>query len=335
MTRRKERTRAGALLVVAALAGTGIAVPGAAARAEPFRPADTGARITAETRLGAGEVDITIDSPSLRRSVKTRILLPKDWQAGATRTWPVLYAYHGGQDDYTSWPRNTDIESWAAGYNAIVVMPEAADGAYTDWFNYGFGGPPKWETFHTQEVVQLIERNYHASGVRAAIGDSAGGQGAISYAARHPGMFRHVASLSGVLWLRAPGMPALIMATNALNGQDPIAIYGFAVLNTANWAAHDPYELAPKLAGTKIFFSSGTTGKPGPGDPEAPPWDIGLIGEQAVGANNVAFRDRLDRLGIPYTADLYGDGRHNWPSWIRVASRIWPDLMASIGARRM
>ncbi|MEW2353857.1 alpha/beta hydrolase-fold protein [Spirillospora sp. NPDC029432] len=335
---RRPRSRAGLLLAAAALAGTGIAPPGAAhagaARTAPFRAADTGARITAETRLGPNEVDITIDSPSLGKSVKTRILLPKGWSPDAAETWPVLYAYHGGQDDYTSWPRNTDIEGWAAAYEAIVVMPEAADGAYANWYNYGRGGTPKWQTFHTQEVVQLIERNYRANGTRAAIGDSAGGQGAITYAARFPGMFTHVASLSGVLWLRAPGMPALTLATNALNGQDPFAIYGFVVANADNWRAHDPYELAPRLRGTKIFFSSGTTGEPGPGDPPGTPWDVGLFSEKQVGETNVAFRDRLDELGVPYTADIYGAGRHNWPSWIRVATRIWPDLMASIGARR-
>ncbi|MFF5262654.1 alpha/beta hydrolase [Actinomadura viridis] len=331
----RSRSRAGLLLALAALAAGGTAPPAATAHAAPFKAADTGARIVAETRIGPNEVDITIDSPSLGTPVKARVLLPEDWQAGTGATWPVLYAYHGGRDDYTSWARNTDIEAWAAEYGAIVVMPEAADGAYTDWYNYGFGGRPKWETFHTQEVVQLIERNYHASGVRAAIGDSAGGQGAITYAARHPGMFTHVASLSGVLWLRAPGMPSLVVLTNTINGQDPMAIYGLPVLHDANWKLRDPLELAGGLRGTKVFFSSGTTGQPGPGDPEAPPWDIGLIGEQAVGQTNVAFRDRLDRLGIPYTADLYGDGRHNWPAWIRVATRIWPDLMASIGARKL
>ena len=343
-----RRSRAGTLLAAAALlVGAPLAVPAGAAAAPqtargqslrlPSVPADTGARITAETRLGPQEVDISIQSPSLARTVKTRILLPRDWSPDADRTWPVLYAYHGGQDDYTSWTRNTDIEAWAAEYDAIVVMPEAADGAYADWYNYGRGGPPKWETFHTQEVVQLVERNYRASGVRAAIGDSAGGQGAITYAAKYPGMFRHVASLSGVLWLRAPGMPSLIMATNAINGQDPVAIYGFIIRDADNWRAHDPYELASRLDGTrtKIFFSAGTTGRPGPGDPEAPPWDVGLFSEEAVGQTNIAFRNRLDRLGIPYTADIYGDGRHNWPAWIRVATRIWPDLMASIEARKL
>jgi S-formylglutathione hydrolase FrmB len=320
---------------MAALVAGGTTVPVAAGARAASVPADSGARITAEARLSATQTDITVQSPALGRSVKVRILLPADWQSDTTQTWPVLYAYHGGRDDYTSWTQNTDIEAWAAEYNVIVVMPEAANGGYADWFNYGLGGSPKWQTFHTQEVMQLVERNYHASTTRAAIGDSAGGQGAITYAAVFPGMFTYVASLSGVLSLRMLGIPSLIVLTNSINGQDPMGMYGIPVLNDANWKKRDPLELASALRGTKVFFSSGTTGKPGPGDPPSDPWDIGLIGEEAVGRTNVAFRDRLDQLGVPYTADLYGDGRHNWPAWIRVSTRIWPELMNSIGAHRV
>jgi S-formylglutathione hydrolase FrmB len=329
------RRRAGCVLLVTALVGGGTTMPVAAGAQVAFAPADSGARITAEARQSATQLDITVASPSLGRSVKVRILLPQDWQSDATRTWPVLYAYHGGRDDYTSWTRETDIEAWAAEYNAIVVMPEAANGGYTDWYNYGLGGWPKWQTFHTQEVMQLVERNYHASTTRAAIGDSTGGQGAITYAALFPGMFTHVASLSGVLSLRMPGMPLLIVLTNSINGQDPMGMYGIPILHDANWKKRDPLELAAALRGTKLFFSSGTTGRPGPGDPPTNSWDIGLIGEEVVGRSNVAFRERLDQLGVPYTADLYGDGRHNWPAWIRVTTRIWPELMNSIGASRI
>ncbi|WP_395109932.1 alpha/beta hydrolase [Actinomadura sp. SCN-SB] len=325
----------GRVLLLVALVGGGTAMPVAAGTRAAFMPSDSGARITAETWQSATQMDITVQSPALGRSVKVRILLPVDWQSGTTRTWPVLYAYHGGRDDYTSWTRNTDIEAWAAEYDAIVVMPEASNGGFTDWYNYGLGGRPKWQTFHTQEVMQLVERNYHASTTRAAIGNSAGGQGAVTYAALFPGMFTHVASLSGVLSLRMPGMPSLIVLTNSINGQDPMGMYGIPVLHDANWRKRDPLELAAALRGTKVFFSSGTTGQPGPGDPPSDSWDIGLIGEEVVGRTNVAFRDRLDQLGVPYTADLYGDGRHNWPAWIRVGTAIWPDLMASIGARRV
>ncbi|TDC73887.1 alpha/beta hydrolase family protein [Actinomadura sp. 7K507] len=326
-----------AVVLVAGIGGAGIgaahAAPARGLAAAPVA-ADTGARITAEKKVGANAVDITIDSPSLGKSVKTRILLPKNWQRGAQATWPVLYAFHGGQDDYTSWPRNTDIEAWAAQYNVIVVMPEAENSGYTDFYNYGMGGTPQWERFHTAEVRQLVERNYGAGAMRAAIGNSSGGSGALTYAARHPGLFKYAASLSGILSMRSPGIPALLMFTNASNWQDPFAIWGIPWVDDANWKAHDPYTLAPKLRGTGIFFSSGTTGRPGPGDPNVAPWDIGLLSEIAIGANNKEFKKRLDELGIPHTAHIYKDGRHNWAAWIREAKSVWPALMNSIGARK-
>ncbi|MFF4234408.1 alpha/beta hydrolase [Actinomadura geliboluensis] len=325
----------GAVLVAGiGAAGTVPAQARALALAGPSAKADDGARITAETKVGTREVDITIESPALGKSVKTRILLPKGWTRDSAATWPILYAFHGGQDNYTSWTKNTDIEAWAAKYNVIVVMPEGENGSYTDWYNYGKGGSPKWETFHTAEVRQLMERNYHAGALRAAIGNSSGGAGAMAYAARHPGMFKYAASLSGILSMRSIGMPAMLMFTNAGNGQDPFAIWGIPWVDDANWAAHDPYSLADKLRGTQLFFSAGTTGRPGPGDPDVAPWDIGLLSEIAVGANNKDFQKRLDQLKIPYTAHIYGDGRHNWPAWVRESQSIWPALMKSIGARQ-
>ncbi|TDB95876.1 alpha/beta hydrolase-fold protein [Actinomadura sp. 7K534] len=343
--RRSLAAGASAAILAAGVSGVGVSAAHAAAppaagalagalAAAPVA-ADTGARITAEQKVGTRAVDITINSPSLGRSVKTRILLPKNWKRGSQATWPVLYAFHGGQDDYTSWTRSTDIEAWAAKYNVIVVMPEGSDGSYANWYNYGRGGTPKWETFHTAEVRQLMERNYGAGALRAAIGNSSGGAGAMSYAARHPGLFKYAASLSGVLSMRSIGMPALLMFTNAGNGQDPFAIWGIPWADDANWAAHDPHALAPRLRGTGLFFSAGTTGRPGPGDPNVAPWDIGLLSEIAVGANNKEFKKRLDELKIPYTAHIYGDGRHNWPAWIREAQSVWPALMKSIGAQKV
>ncbi|MFC6880921.1 alpha/beta hydrolase [Actinomadura yumaensis] len=345
---RWRRSVAIGAITAAAVAGTGTAgvataqaaaspgaVRAAAARlAAAPQPADDGAKITDEKPIAAGEVDITIDSPALGgKSVKTRLLLPKNWQRGAKGNWPVVYAFHGGQDNYTSWTRNTDIEAWAAKYNVIVVMPEGADGSYTDWYNYGKGGSPKWETFHTAEVRQLIERNYGAGGLRAAIGNSSGAQGAFSYAARHPGLFKYAASLSGILSMRGIGIPAMLMFTNAGNGQDPFAIWGVPRADDANWAAHDPYALADKLRGVGLFFSAGTTGRPGPGDPDVAPWDIGLLSEIAIGANNKEFKKRLDELNVPYTAHIYDDGRHNWPAWIREAQFVWPKLMQAVNAQ--
>ena len=51
------------------------------------------------------------------------------WGVNWKKTWPVLYSLHGGHDTYVSWTRSTDIAQVAAGYNAMVVMPETRPAA--------------------------------------------------------------------------------------------------------------------------------------------------------------------------------------------------------------
>lgn len=313
------------------------AVPAQAAKPK-FKPAADGARITGYKWLTKNKrrFDFRVKSPALGgKSMNVRVLLPRGWSMKAKRTWPVVYAYHGGQDTYVSWTRSTGIEQLAARWDAIVVMPDGANGSYTDWYNYGKGGTPKWETFHVKEIVQLMERNFRAGRQRAAFGISSGGQGAITYAARHPGLFKYAASLSGILHMRDEGVPTMLRTVNSGNGQDPDAIWGVYPLHAKNWKAHNPWDLAVRLRGTKIFFSSGTSGKPGPGDdPNTAPWDIGLLSERITGQTNVSFRKRLKQLKIPHTAHIYADGRHNWPAWRREYVYMWPRLMKAIGARK-
>jgi S-formylglutathione hydrolase FrmB len=95
------------------------------------------------------------------------------------------------------------------------------------------------------------------------MGNSAGGQGCITYAARNPGVFRYGASFSGILSLRSPSIETFLLITNLLNLSDPFRIWGIPLIDDANWRAHDPVELAGRLRGTGLFISSGTTGLPG------------------------------------------------------------------------
>lgn len=303
-----------------------------------YRPADTGATVRNVTWVKQGsQLDITVASKAVASEQKVRVLVPKGWRADAKRTWPVLFAFQGGRDDYTSWTRETDIEGLAARYGTIVVMPEGGNGFYTDWWNGGKRGTPKWETFHLTEVRQLIERNFRGGTSRGCIGLSNGGTGCVAYAARHPGMFRYAASYSGVLSLLSPGIPAMMMGLAAVQGARPLQIWGDPVTNRANWQAHDPTSLAGKLRGTRVHFSAGTTGKPNDlDDPKMPPGQkfLGRIAEPPVGYTNIVFRDRLTALRVPFTAHIYRDGRHAWPSWIRELNATWTDIMATIGARR-
>src|SRR5690349_19258240 len=135
-----------ALVVLLTLAATMIG--GTAVRA-----ADT-ATVLSERWLDSRTVDLTVQSPANNRALPVRLLVPAGWSRTSTRTWPVLYLLHGGNDDYTSWTRETDIEQLSANAQVLIVMPEAGrDATYTDWFRPD-GGPNAglWATFHLTEL---------------------------------------------------------------------------------------------------------------------------------------------------------------------------------------
>jgi S-formylglutathione hydrolase FrmB len=328
-----SRSLRGLGTLVAAVTLGAVVPAGAVAARAGLRTADDGARIVSQEWLDSSTFDLTVDSPAIGSEQKVRVLVPRGWSAQPARTWPVLYAFQGGRDTYVSWTRSSDIKSIASEYNVMVVMPEADDGGYADWWNYGKGGIPQWEKFHMSEVLQLVARNYRASGVRACMGLSSGGQGCVTYAARRRGAFRYAASYSGILSLRSPGIPALLMATNLLNAQDPFRIWGIPGIDDANWRAHDPVALAPRLRGIGLYISSGTTGLPGPLDDSNS--TVGGAIEVPIGVTNIAFRKRLRELAIPVTAHLYGPGTHSWPYWNREMKSAWPLIMRAIGATRV
>ncbi|MFC5182898.1 alpha/beta hydrolase [Actinomadura harenae] len=318
---------AGALLPLTATTGT--------ADAATLAKADDGASIAAYKWLNKTKTafDITVESPALGAQRKVRVLLPKGYRFSSPKAWPVVYAYHGGNDSYVSWTRSSDIQSVASKWGVMVVMPEGANGSYTNWFNYGKGGTPRWEDFHMKEVRQLVERNYHAGASRAVMGISSGAEGACTYAGRYPGEFRFAACFSGVLSMSLPGIPALLMYTNTKPGVDPNAIWGIPRVDQANWDAHDPVKLLSKVRGTRFYVSAGN-GTPGPFDkPGTAPWDIGYLSEKAVNPTVQDFAKRARQLHIPITAHMYGPGRHSWPYWKREMHTAWPQIMKAIGAK--
>ncbi|WP_019630415.1 alpha/beta hydrolase [Actinomadura atramentaria] len=288
----------------------------------------------AEHWLDARTLDLTWYSPDVGEDVSARLLLPAGWTRGTKKTWPVVYAFQGGRDDYTSWTRETDIAALARRYDVMVVMPSGGDnGSYVDWWNDGHGGTPRWETFHTDELPKLMRR-YHAGNRRATLGVSSGGQGAVAYAARHPGMYRYAASFSGSTHLTMEGMQAFLTTVNLLgSGLDAFRIFGVPGRDDANWRAHDPYVQAAKLRGTGLYISSGTTGFNGPYTPPGAQWRLTQLSEILIGRMNRSFVDRLHTLKIPVTSHIYGDGWHAWPEWKHELHTAWPLIMRGLDAR--
>ena len=254
------RLLAGAALVVAGLVvGSVVSIAGAAQQVT----ADDGAAVVGQTQVAPRTLDLTIQSPALGRTAMTRLLLPPDWDARPDTRWPVLYLLHGCCDDYTSWTRQTDVAALTAGTDVLVVMPEAGpDGYYSNWLS-----GPAWETFHTVELRQLLERGYRAGQRRAIAGLSMGGLGALDYSARHPGMFQAAASYSGALDTTL-NQDTINQVTSIVtsNGHDPNALWGDPTKQRLVWAAHNPFDLAFALRGTRLFIACGN-GQPGPLDP--------------------------------------------------------------------
>lgn len=296
----------------------------AAAAAGP--PADDGAVVVGERFRAPRSLDLTIRSPALNGLGRVRLLLPPGWSRTATRTWPVLWLLHGGtgalgHSGHTAWTVNTDVEILTGDADVIVVMPDGGRcGNYTDWWNHGNGGPPKWETFHLTELRQILERGYRAGTARSIAGNSTGGAGALAYAARHRGLFRAAASFSGPLntLYRSPtalDVPDLIQLGAGIGapGGDWLRIWGDPVDQRTVWRQHNPLDLADRLSGVRLYVSAGE----------------GDLLEALVRAVSQEFVARLRQLGIPVSAHFH-EGGHSWPCWERELHAALPVLLAEI-----
>ncbi|MEU6673652.1 alpha/beta hydrolase-fold protein [Streptomyces sp. NPDC046925] len=333
-------------LLMAALTTAALLVPqGAAAAVDDTR--GTGPEVVREKRLDSRLVELTLDSAALGRDAKVRLLTPDGWERRAPGDrWPVLYLLAGGHGDPEAWTQDYAVHELPELRDVLVVMPEMpVFGFYSDWWNKGAGGPPGVESFHLDEVRPLLERKYGAGTRRVAAGESQGGFGAISYAARHRGLFRAVAGYSG--YVHPLQHPHAVKAGLDYMGMDWRALWGDPVAQRANWKAHDPYYLAQRLRGTPVHLSSGdgTAGAldppdvepdphvPGLEDPDAPfPENVVSPTEAIMGEESRALATRLAAAGAPVTTHFYA-GTHSPPYWSRELRSTLPDLLRALGVR--
>jgi diacylglycerol O-acyltransferase/trehalose O-mycolyltransferase len=294
------------------------------------QPAPLGAEVVAVTPIADRLVDLSVRSQALGgRTVKVRLLTPDGWNpADRSQHWPTFWLLHGCCGNYTSWS-GTDIAKIDSLRKVLVVMPEAGwNGWYSDWWNYGAGGDPAWETFHTVELQHLLEHNWGASTNRVIAGLSMGGQGSLLYAARHPGMFRAVASYSGSAHpLLNDESVKRIMGFFAGQGNDPLRVWGDPVAQRDIWEAHDPYYLAKRLKSLPVYLSCGD-GTAGPFDP---PGRSDAL-EADFNRQNHALAAELNNVGAKHlTTNFYGPGTHGWAYWQRELHASLPILLDALG----
>ncbi len=111
----------------------------------------------------------------------------------------VLYLLHGLSDDGSAWQRYTAIESIAALYGVVVVMPSVGRSFYSDQPN-----GQKYFTYLVDELPRYLKEVFGLSPQREdtlIAGNSMGGYGAFKAAFLHPELYSAAASFSGALSL--------------------------------------------------------------------------------------------------------------------------------------
>lgn len=284
--------------------------------------------VLSDTRLGERLREITVRSPALGRAASFQLLTPPGFSSTSARRWPVLFLLHGADDGPSSWTREAGLVERSVTLEALVVLPEAgAVGFYTDWVRPDGGGHlPRWESFHLDEVPEVLESSYRAGGPRVLAGVSMGGYGAIAYAAKRPGTFAAAASYSGLLHLTRRGMPTFVATMLLREHEHRHALWGSPRRDRDRWIANDPYHLAERLRGTAIYLSR-ADGKPRTEDQV--PSGSGLV-ERWVAPTTDSLASRLAALDISATIS-HGPGAHEWPTWRREIDRSWPFLQAALG----
>ena len=111
----------------------------------------------------------------------------------------VLYLLHGLSGDASAWQRYSSIETLAAAYGLVVIMPSAGRSFYIDQPN-----GQAYFTYLTEELPQYLADVFGLTPRREdtlIAGNSMGGYGALKAALLHPERYAAAASFSGVLSL--------------------------------------------------------------------------------------------------------------------------------------
>lgn len=306
----------------------------AAAAVTRCTPSPTGVpggevRVESAEQLSDRLIELTVDADGVG-TTKLRLLLPHGFDEEPDRSWPVLYLLHGGGGSYRDWTDSSDVEELTAPLDVIVAMPDSGPGAtYVDWaFARPDGSRPQYETYITQLLPAFLRTAYRADDRAAVAGLSAGGFGAMSYAARHPDRYRAVASFSGNLDTRdgdefGPWLSAI--PTFALESTFPL---GDPVTQEVRWRGHNPLDLVPNLAGVDVYVSGGN-GNLGPLSMPTETPDF-LTLESSTERRSRSFAARAEALAIPVTTHFYGDGTHTFRYWNRELSAALPMLMTAL-----
>lgn len=229
---------------------------------------------------------------TVRLNLPLNIILPDPGQMKGipVRERKVLYLLHGLSDDASAWQRFTSIETIAAAYGLVVVMPSVGRSFYTDqpngqcYFSYLVDELPRY----LADVFDLQPKRENT----LIAGNSMGGYGAMKAAFLRPEQYFAAASLSGVLSME-------FIRLHPDDQRLPEFAWLFGDLEKLKGSEHDPAVWLKRAAQ----------------DPAVLPRLYAVCGRQEdLYPLNLLFRAACQANGIPLEYHEE-DGRHVWPFW--------------------
>lgn len=151
--------------------------------------------------IRAAVVDtVSVNSASMKKSIKTVVIRPDTYSAGDQR-FPVVYLLHGFGGRYNNWiSRVPQLKQLADDLQLIIVCPDGAKGSW--YFDSPVDSSYRYESFVGTEVPEFIDANYKTIAnrkARAITGLSMGGHGGLFLGFRHADRFSACGSMSGAL----------------------------------------------------------------------------------------------------------------------------------------
>jgi S-formylglutathione hydrolase FrmB len=279
------------------------------------------ARITGERQVTPRLIELTIATPAFAAPTKVDVTMPTGYDADASRRWPVTYFTAGTMNRYYAFNRTLSGEKLTTAYPSLIVSPDANSGYWSDWYNGGAFGPPKYETFVIDQLIPLIDARFRTladRSHRAIFGISMGGYGSMMLAARHPDLFAAAASLSGAVDSNLVANGAVLSASSTFDGAAPDAIYGARATQEVRWRGHNPTDLAANLRHLDLQVRT-ADGIPNPsiGENEASADLASCVVEKGVHDASVDLHQQLGALHIAHAWKDYGPGCHTIPNFRR------------------
>jgi S-formylglutathione hydrolase FrmB len=254
--------------------------------------------------------EVTFASAALERDSTYGVFLPEGYDADENkeRRYPLIIWLHGMWEDHQRFftRGGAPVLDRMIGEGSVpeLILITANGGRSSFYMNGKTGGA--YEDLVTHDLLREIEANYRVRpepALRALVGVSMGGYGALKIALKKPNLFGAVAAHSAAIlprkhedldrqfpWLQQWGGGQRVLGS----------IFGKPI-DEARWASENVLTIADNLdpesiSGLKIYFDCGSADRLG------------------LDAPNAELHDVLARKNVPHHWELIDGGGHGWRS---------------------